>query len=159
MRLRHGFTLIEISISVFILLLIMLVAVPSLSGVMADRRLRRSLDGLNRFVLDAQGHSVSEHRPYLIVWRKGGLAFLPADTPKVEEGKEPAFTGVYAFQKGETFKLSLPYALEKDPPAQWMFWASGTCEPAVIDYKGVDGSWSANYSPLTARAEVTKYGR
>ncbi|MGZ5020820.1 MAG: prepilin-type N-terminal cleavage/methylation domain-containing protein, partial [Chthoniobacterales bacterium] len=58
----QGFTLIEIAISIFILLLILMLAVPSMSGVLADRRLRRSLDAMNDLVRTAQERSVNEHR-------------------------------------------------------------------------------------------------
>jgi len=40
----RAFTLIEIALSIFILLLLLLLAVPSLSGVIANRRLKQSLD-------------------------------------------------------------------------------------------------------------------
>ena len=156
MQRSPAFTLIEISISVFILLLLLLVAVPSLSGVMADRRLRRSLDDLNRFVQDARDRSVSEHRPYLIVWAKESLVLRPEGLTK-DDAKNPGT--IYKVRRGDAFQLSLPAALEKEPPAEWIFWPSGTCEPAVVTFKGPEGRWTAKYSPLTARAEVTKYGR
>jgi len=41
MQRRDGFTLIEIVIAIVILLTILLLAVPSVNGVLADRRLRR----------------------------------------------------------------------------------------------------------------------
>ena len=158
MNRRHAFTLIEISIAVFILLLLILVAVPSLSGVMADRRLHRSFDAINRLVRAAQERSVSEHRPYLLVWEKKGIALRP-EAPSKEESAKPAASDTMTFQRGETFRISLPAALATEPPPEWVFWASGTCEPAVIDYKGVDGAWTATYSALTARGDLTKYGR
>ena len=40
---RDGFTLVEIVIAVVILLVILMMAVPSVNGVLADRGLRRSL--------------------------------------------------------------------------------------------------------------------
>src|SRR6266699_1370233 len=99
MRPRRAFTLIEIVITVFILMLVLLLAVPSLNGVLADKRLRRSLDGFNNLVRQAQERSVAER----------------------------------------------------------IFWPSGTCEPAVVEFNGRDGSWSAHYSALSARAELTSY--
>lgn len=156
MQFRQGFTLIEISISVFILLLLMLIAVPSLSGVMADRRLRRPLDDFNRLVQEAQSHSVTEHRPYLIVWGKDKI-FVQPETRTEEDGKGP--TDVYKCRAGDAFRLSLPAALEKTTPGEWVFWSSGTCEPAIVSFKGADGNWTARYSPLTARSELLKYGR
>lgn len=154
MRRHDGFTLIEIAISVFIMLLLLLLAVPSLNGVLADRRLRRSLDDFNRLVAQAQERSVSEHRPYLIVWGKDKLVLRPEEIGKDEE----ANATVYKLHRGDAFKLTLPAALMEDPLAQWMFWSSGNCEPAVVSYKGVDGAWAAKYSPLTARGDLLNYG-
>ena len=77
MRSRRAFTLIEIAISVFILLLIVMIAVPSLTGVMADHRLRRSLDDFNNLVRQAQERSVSERRPYLLVWSRNTISLRP----------------------------------------------------------------------------------
>ena len=153
MRSRRAFTLIEIAISVFILLLIVMIAVPSLTGVMADRRLRRSLDDFNNLVRQAQERSVNERRPYLIVWSRNTIILRPMAVKKDE--KEPGVT--LPMRKGDAFLLSLPAALIEGPPPEWVFWPSGNCEPAVINYKGVDGSWTANYSPLTARADLTAY--
>ena len=60
-RLR-AFTLIEIALSIFILMLLLMLAVPSLSGVIANRRLKQSLDGFNQLVRQAQERSVTERR-------------------------------------------------------------------------------------------------
>jgi prepilin-type N-terminal cleavage/methylation domain-containing protein len=153
-RHRQGFTLIEIVISVFIILLMLAVSVPSLKGVMADRRLRRSLDDLNRFVRLAQERSVVDRRSYLIAWRKDRLVLVPEGFKK-EEKKVPIAT--LQLRRGDAFVLSLPAALTEKPAAEWVFWPSGTCEPAIVTFKGVDGSWTANYSSLTARAELSNY--
>jgi type II secretory pathway pseudopilin PulG len=153
-RNRKGFTLIEIAISVFIMMLLLVMAVPSLSGVMADRRLRRSLDDLNKLVRLAQERSVADRRAYLIVWEKDHLVLQPEAFAK---GEEKTATATMALRKGDAFLLTLPAALTENPPAEWAFWPSGTCEPAVVSFKGVDGSWTAKYSTLTARAELSKY--
>src|SRR5260370_16776555 len=73
----RAFTLIEIVITVFILMLVLLLAVPSLNGVLADKRLRRSLEGFNNLVRQAQERSVAERRAYLIVWREKKAVLPP----------------------------------------------------------------------------------
>ena len=153
-RNREAFTLIEIAIAVFILLMLLLLAVPSLNGVLANRRLQRSLDAMNNLVSIAQERSVADRRPYLILWDKDRLVLR---TEAVEKGEDPSPTAVLHLQKGDAFLLKLPAALTDDPPAEWIFWPSGTCEPAIVSYKGVDGSWTAYYSSLTARPEVSRY--
>ena len=154
-RHRHAFTLIEVAIAVFIMLMLLAISVPSLQGVMADRRLRRSFDDLNKFVRLAQDRSVAERRPYLIAWKKDHLILRPEAYTKDEDDKVP--TATLRLRNGDAFVLTLPAALIDDPPAEWIFWPSGSCEPAVVYFKGVDGTWTANYSSLTARAALTNY--
>ena len=69
-----AFTLVEIVLVVFILMLLLLLAVPSLSGLLANNRLRRSLNGFNNLVRQAQERSVAE-RPAAT----GSFCKRPAD--------------------------------------------------------------------------------
>jgi len=151
---RQAFTLIELAIAVFIVLLILMLGVPSLNGVMADKRLHRSLDDLNGLVRQAQQRSMLERRAYLIAWDKDQLVLRPEALAK-GESTEPVAR--LQLRRGDAFILQLPAALTEDPPAEWVFWPSGTCEPATVKFKGVDGSWTANYATLTARPELASY--
>jgi len=146
--------LIEIVIAVFIVTLLLLLAVPSLTGVLADKRLRRSLDGFNNLVRQAQERSVTEHRAYLIVWGDKAVMLRPEVFAKDEKAK---VISDFQLGRGDVLKLNLPAALTKNPPGEWIFWPSGTCEPAIVQFKGRDGAWTANYSALTARAELVNY--
>ena len=154
MQRARGFTLIEIALAIFILLLILVLAVPSFSGVIANRRLKQSLDEFNNLVRQAQMLSVTERRPYLIVWGKNNVMVRPEAFAEDEEAKAKA---EFRLSRGGTLKLSLPVALAQKYPAEWIFWPSGTCEPAIVRFQGPAGSWTANYSPLTGRPEVTRY--
>ena len=135
-------------------MLLLLLAVPSLSGVVADRRLKQSLDSFNQLVRQAQERSVTERRAYLIVWGKSSVVLKPEIFTKDEEEKA---TAVLRLPKGSWIKISLPAALIGKPPAEWIFWPSGTCEPARVQFRGPAGTWTADYSPLTAQPELTQY--
>ena len=150
----RAFTLIEIALSIFILLLILLLAVPSLSGVIANKRLKQSLDGFNQLVRQAQERSVIERRAYLIAWGKNSVVLRPEVFGKDEEEKP---TAVFRLARGSWIKISLPAALTDKTPAEWIFWPSGTCEPATVRFGGPAGTWTADYSPLTALPELTQY--
>jgi type II secretory pathway pseudopilin PulG len=150
----RAFTLIEIVIAVFILVLLLLLAVPSMNGVLANRRLQRSLDGFNNLVRQAQELSVGQSRAYLIVWTDKGVILRPEAFAKGEDRKPVT---VFQLDRSDVLKLMLPAALTKNPPPEWIFWPSGTCEPAIVQFKGASGSWTANYSALTARAQMTNY--
>ncbi len=154
MQRTRGFTLIEIAISVFILMIIMLLAIPSVSGVLADRRLQRSLDAMNDIVRQAQDHAVHERRTYLIVWQKNAVILRPE---AIDKGESETPIATLALDKGHAYLLRLPAALEKNPLSQWIFWPSGTCEPANVSFKSPNGSWEVNYSPLTVRPEIARY--
>jgi Tfp pilus assembly protein FimT len=136
------------------MMLLLALAVPSLTGVLADKQLKRSLNGFNNLVRLAQERSVVERRPYLIVWSKKKVVARPEGFAEDEEIKA---TAEFALDRGEVLKLSLPAALTNKHPAEWIFWPSGTCEPATVQFNGRSGSWAANYAPLTARAQVTSY--
>jgi prepilin-type N-terminal cleavage/methylation domain-containing protein len=152
---RHSaFTLIEIIIAIAILTVVLLMAVPSLSGVFADRKLRASLDGFNKLVREAQERSVSEHRAYLIVWGDKDVIVQPEAFAKDEEKKAVA---TFALERGTVLTLTLPAALTAKPAGEWIFWPTGTCEPATVRFAGRAGTWTANYSPLTGYGELANY--
>jgi type II secretory pathway pseudopilin PulG len=150
----RAFTLIEIALSIFILLLLLMLAVPSLSGVIANRRLKQSLDSFSQLVRQAQERSVTERRAYLIAWGKNSVVLRPEVFTRGEEEKP---TAVFRLSKGSWIKVSLPFALMGKPPAEWIFWPSGTCEPATVEFGGPAGTWTANYPALTAQPELTQY--
>ncbi|PYL54802.1 MAG: hypothetical protein DMF29_05655 [Verrucomicrobia bacterium] len=154
MRRYRAFTLIEIVIAVAILTVVLLMAVPSLSGVVADRKLRASLDSFNNLVRQAQERSVAEHRSYLIVWGDHEVMVQPEAFAKDEEKKAVA---TFALERGTVLTLTLPAALRSKPPGEWIFWPTGTCEPATVRFAGRAGTWTANYSPLTGHGELANY--
>jgi hypothetical protein len=122
--------------------------------VLADRRLKRTLEAMNEMVRKAQDHSVHERRPYVIEWQRRAVSLHPA-APSDDDPKGP--TATLNLEKGYAYILRLPSALEKGPFAQWTFWPSGGCEPAVVTFKGPPGSWEVNYSPLTAHPQIIRY--
>ena len=150
----RGFTLIEIIIAVAIAVTILMLAVPSLTGVLADRQLRKSLNGFNNLVREAQERSVTEHRAFLIVWGDNTVFVQPEVFAKDEDKNAVA---TFELEKGTALTLTLPAAMSSKPPGQWIFWPTGTCEPAVVEFTGGAGTWIENYSPLTGRGELAKY--
>src|ERR1700730_10256337 len=103
MRRTGGFTLLEIMISVCILLLILAMAVPSLNGVVADKRLRRSLNDFNDLVRQAQQRSVAEHRAYLIVWGDRNVVLRPE---AFTQDEQPVDVAELSLGRGDSLMLA-----------------------------------------------------
>lgn len=154
MRKQEGFTLIEIVIAIAIGVVILMVAVPSINGILADRALRRSLDEMNNLVVQAQDRSMAEGRSYLIIWRNKQFLLRPEVFRKGEDRKPVA---TLRWQRGDAYTLAFPAAIEEEPPSEWVFWPSGNCEPAVVTYKGPKGGWKAKYSALSGRPDLVYY--
>jgi type II secretory pathway pseudopilin PulG len=148
MNRRDGFTLLEICLAIAICLLLVLIAVPSVRGVMAEQRLHATFDAFDRLVRKAQARSMDERRTYTLVWKKEGIELVPLDTREGEAA--PSGSESLSLGAGEDYAIERPAALVKNPEPVWTFWRSGVCEPAIISYKGPLGSWIVRYDPLTA---------
>ena len=122
MRNCRAFTLIEIAISVFILMLLMMLAVPSLNGVLADRRLHRTYDEFNQLAQQAQQLSMEQRRPYLLIWQRGQIIFAAR---KFRQGRGKKTDRGFAVRKGEAFALKLPASADEGSSAGMDFLAIG----------------------------------
>src|SRR5207302_2912816 len=133
----------------FIAVLIIAAAVPSVEGLVAERRLKASFDAFDDLVRNAQARSMTEQRAYLIVWDKKTI-FLRPEAPL--NPAEAAGVAQLKADDPENFDVQFPAALLQAPPKVWVFWPSGTCEPANVTYSGKAGHWTAKYDPLTVHA-------
>jgi competence protein ComGC len=149
MRQCAGFTLLEVCLAVLIAVLIVTMAVPSVGGLLADRRVRKSFDVMDDLVREAQQRSVDERRAFVLEWEKDRVVLRPLEPESAEE--ERGLKEI-ATVENDSYALELPAALVKEPEAAWTFWPTGTCEPAIIYHEGEAGKWLARYDPLTVRA-------
>lgn len=153
---RSGFTLLEICIALFIAMLMITLAVPSVMSMLAEERLKASFDAFDGWVRKARERSIVERRSYVLVWTEDGIDLMPAEGNETDDMDETdAAPERLVFAKGEKITLERPSALMKEPPGEWVFWRSGLCEEALVSFKGEAGSWSVHYDPLTARGTFT----
>lgn len=146
---RAGFTLLELCLALLIGSMLILLAVPSISGMLAEHRLKESFERFDKLVATARRISVTEQRTCTLAWDKGGITLRSAGP-----GSAPAEPGAayrLAFRNGESFELRRPASLQQNAPAEWAFWGHGICEPAQIAFQGPAGHWLVRYDPLTAR--------
>lgn len=157
-RKRTGFTMIEMCISILVLVLIIAIAVPSLRGVLAERRLRGTFDAFDQVVAQTQRQSVREHIPYLLRFRptENALYIIEARDQGTKTKHKPRTTKVALPKRGQ-YQIFFPNSFIKNPPLEWMFWPTGNCEPTVVQFQGAAGKWMAYYNPLTATALLESF--
>ena len=161
-RQQRAFTLLEITIVVCLILLLLGIGIPSISGQLSRQRLQRTLDNFDALAMTAQKRSVAEKRPYTLVWtREGVIQVYPADLPADERKKRgPTATLVPAGSstaRDEHYTLVRDAALANHPAEVWTFWPTGNCEPVNVRYEGPSGHWEAVYNPLSARANLKSF--
>jgi prepilin-type N-terminal cleavage/methylation domain-containing protein len=141
MKSRAGFSLFEIMIAVAILAMVMTLAVPSVTSLLREQKLKETFEGFDGFVQQVRTQGATTRKDLLIVWDKDGLSVLPQTDA---DGEPLHFTPPEG-----SLTIERTAALGKDPAPEWIFWQSGICEPAIISYSGPAGSWKVQYDPLT----------
>jgi prepilin-type N-terminal cleavage/methylation domain-containing protein len=181
---RSGFTLIELMLAIMIAIIIVFLALPSLRGLNKEKKLHETFERFDDLAKKAQANAVTQQRAWTLVWGQNAISLEPdepspeermansdaaaaADASSARGGfaqggpvlAAPAPTSVtetMTFGPDETYVIERPVALlpTKQVPAEWTFWRSGTCEPVVIKYSGPNGSWVAQYHPLTGHGTL-----
>ena len=145
---RAAFTLLEICLTLLIGVMIILLAVPSVAGLLADQRLHESYARFEKFAGEARWHSLSEQKPIVLVWDKHVILMCKTDR---DSRGDPVVVDRLAVAENEEFILNRPAALLPKPAAEWTFWPNGTCEPVVVSYKGAAGQWQVSFDALSTR--------
>ncbi len=145
---RDGFTLLEICLVIAIVLLISTIAIPSVKGLFAEQRLKKTFEQFDDFVRRTQLRAVKERRGMVMIWDGDGITVQPDEPGEEDTAGEGDY---FPFADGK-IALERPAALEKKPAIEWLFWRSGTCEPAILHFEGEAGNWSVQYDPLTVHA-------
>ncbi len=155
---RSGFTLLELCVSMFLVMLLIAVALPSLTGELAQRRLQQAFDRFDAFVAQAQTRSMSENQPYVLVWTSAGRVLL---YPSAWNDKERAKRGPVASLPppfdGSRYTLTRKASLTQNPPAVWTVWPTGNCEPVSVGFQSGAGVWDASYSALSGRGTILRF--
>ena len=153
---RRAFTLIEMMLAIAIAVAVMVMTIPNMRGAARERRLRETFERFDGLARKAQFNAVSQQRPWSISWEQSRIVLRP-DAPKPEEiesGDVEEESLPITEDEGFTLDRHAALLAPKDTPGVWTFWRSGTCEPVIVGYSGPEGTWSAQYDPLTGHGEI-----
>jgi prepilin-type N-terminal cleavage/methylation domain-containing protein len=160
LRPRRAFTLLELCVVMFIAVVIMGMALPSLTGQAAQNRLQKTFDRLDALVVEAQRRSVLEGKPHVLVWNQRGIVrlYAAADAAREERRKVSPLATLTPAEGSESYTLDRGASLSPGKPSSaWTFWPTGNCEPMTVRFDGAAGQWEAVYNPLSARANMTRF--
>ncbi len=146
-------------LAIAIAIAVTVLAIPNLRGMSREKRLQETFEKFDALARKAQEHAVRDQRSWSITWVANRVVAQP-DEPTPEErenGTAAAQIEELPMSADESYTVDRHASLLplKDTPPVWTFWRSGTCEPVVIGYSGPDGTWSAQYDPLTGHGEMT----
>ena len=148
-RSNCGFTLLEMGLVLFIILVLAGITIPFASGLINEERLRGSTRDLQLLALTARQLAVTENRPYQIQLADGGFALQPYPAGEAE----PLKTFPLAADVEYTIQRWGGKELRKPDSDAWIFQPTGLCEPLRFHFKR-DGGWiEFTFNPLTAAAQ------
>lgn len=153
---KRAFTLIELMLAIIIAVTIMAMVIPSMRGMSADKQLDETFERFDAITRKAQLKAVTQQHTWSLVWGQGVITLRSTDATPEELQSGTAASEDFTFGEKESYDLQRPAALlpQKNTPAEFTFWRSGTCEPVIVNYSGPSGTWTAQYNPLTGRGEV-----
>jgi len=146
---RAAFTLLEICLTLCIGMVLIMLAVPSVAGLLAEQHLHDSYDRFEQFANRGRIRSLKEQKAYHLLWDKGGVTLEPVVHLKGEANTAERLP----LAKGESYQVERVAALAKIAPAEWTFWPNGTCEPVIISYHGPFGSWRVSFDALSTHGD------
>jgi Tfp pilus assembly protein FimT len=142
---RHAaFTLLEICLTLFIGMVLLLMAVPSVAGLLSEQRLHESFIRFEQFANTARWRSMKEQQPFRLVWEKRRIVLEGASHSKGESEE----LDVLPLADDESYQLARAAALINPAPEEWTFWPDGTCEPVTVSYRGRHGRWQVRFDAL-----------
>jgi len=150
-RRTRGYTLLEVSLVIAIIVLLVGAIIPLSSGFVREQRLRDSVLGLLVLAKTARTEAMTTGRTAVVVFDKGGFALVRAGD---EEASETA-----PLPSGMRYQL-LPFGADKPlrPDGQrWIFQPTGLCEPLTVRIMEDEAWIEVRFDPLTAGIEEESY--
>jgi Tfp pilus assembly protein FimT len=151
---NKGFTLLEICIVVFIIVLFMGMSIPMLSTVYEEQRLRDPAQQLKLFARTARRQAVDEQQLYEIDFSDKGFTLNTIQTD-AKTGKSKAVQVLsYSVPSSVTLSVQRWNAKNFVKPAneKWIFQPSGLLEPLHVRFESRKSWLEFTFHPLTAAA-------
>lgn len=152
-RISVGFTLLELTVVLFIMALFVTVAAVSFQGMDGEQVLREPAEELQRMAREAVRRAGMYEQPEVIVFEKHGFGIRYRDdvnaTP--ENGGTTRWMRRVQIPEDITFRMKHWGQSEWKPAAgqRWLVQASGLCEPLAVRLERGNSYIEMQFNPLT----------
>ncbi|HEY5892734.1 MAG TPA: type II secretion system protein [Chthoniobacterales bacterium] len=161
---ERGFTLLEVTLALFIVLLVLAVALPFAGGLNREASLREPSDELKTLALTARRLAITNQKTYELILDRDRylLRALPAGPGDADErdGRRTRVSENEILQRYE-MPRDVTYGVKrwdendfnKETDLHWRFMPTGISEPITVRFaRNID--WLLfSFNPLTANAE------
>lgn len=165
---EHGFTLLEVALALFIVLLVVGIALPFAGGLNREAALRQPADALKTLAVTARRLAVTNQKTYELVLDRDRylLRVLPVGSGNEEEKEqERAVLREDEILKSYEISREIAYGVKrwdqnefaKKTESHWRFLATGICEPITVRFARGNDWLLFSFNPLTANAEDEAY--
>ena len=156
---QRAFTLLEICLVLFLVVLILGVTVAPVSSLFSEERTRCGARELQVLAKTARRLAMAERRAYEIRLKEAGFSLLVVPNPQKPHPEKETPVRVYAMSSGVEYRI-LPWEGEmwKKPKGEcWVFQPTGLCKPMKVQFIHGETWLELEFDPLTAGIENEAY--
>lgn len=142
---RKGFTLVEITIVMVVLMLLLTMTLPSFLSFMDHEELRDASRTLRIYAKTAQRQAIYTKKQHEVELGKNRIAVF-----SVEDSEKP----ILEYEWDEDIRAELRFWLEKKwyrfKGQRWTFDSTGLCQPISVSFRKDSSYVELTFDPLTA---------
>ncbi len=158
---QWAFTLIEVALAMFIVVLVIGIGLPFATGMGRQSQLREPASELRKFALTARRRAVTQQKTVEILLENNRYvlrdAVLEDSTSRAAIAPETDKTEIdsYTLPRNITYSVKrwdeTKFAAKAD--ARWRFLPTGLCEPITVHFNRDQDFLEFSFNPLTAQTE------
>lgn len=156
-----AFTLLEIVLGLFIVMLIAGIAIPLAGGLGSEAILREPADALKKLAITARRAAVTERRSYEIILDNDRFVLRMAPPGDAEDTELRDSQILQEYQLPRAVKYAVKRWDQRDfgrrTDARWTFLPTGISEPVTVRFDRGEDWLQFSFNPLTALAEDETY--
>ena len=155
---QKGFTLVEVFLAIFVLIMIIGISIPNLSHYLSNEALRKTTREFKILTRTAYREALTGLKPIQIQFNRRAFSIILKEKPSDVLKSVQVPNGVdYEIKYWDDNDWRIPTVNDDDQQLRWTFDPSGLCEPLEIRFRK-ESSWVVLImDPLTGNPADEEY--